>query len=644
MLGASTWRIAEITSSQVLVTPAPGEPGKIAFWKADAMSRPAELGQAVGRLVRDLSGLAPEAAEARLRDRSGFDQRAAQNLIAYIRDQGEATGAVPDDRTVVVERFRDEIGDWRVCILSPLGGRVHAPWALALEWRLRERFGLEVQSFWADDGLALRLPDADTMPAAEDLVFEPEEVEDLVSAQLPGSAVFAAHFRENAARALLLPRRRPGQRTPLWQQRQRSAGLLQVAGGHPDFPILLETYRECLRDVFDLDSLRSLMAAIRAREIRLVAVETERASPFAASLLFDYVGQFLYEGDAPLAERRAAALTLDRELLAELLGAEELRELLDPEAIGAVELELQALLPERYPRDLDEAHDVLVRLGDLTAAECEARGLQPDWLDQLSAERRAFAARIGRETRWIAAEDAGRYRDALGVSPPPGLPEAFLAAGDAPLDGLLRRWARTHIPFFAAEPVRRWRIGRPEVDAALSRLVAAGELLAGEFRPGQAGREYCHPEVLRQLRRRSLAALRKEAEPVPVEVLARFLPAWHGIGSGAPGIDRLLEVIFQLQGLALPASVIERDVIRARVGGYSPRLLDELVSMGEVVWTGRGALGPGDGRVALYLRADAERLIPEPAERPAGEPHARIREHLERRGRRRCGTWCGRAR
>jgi ATP-dependent Lhr-like helicase len=632
MLGASSWRIAEITTSQVLVTPAPGEPGKIAFWKADAMSRPAELGQAVGRLVRELNGQEPEAAEARLKERSGFDTLAAQNLIAYVRDQVEATGAVPDDRTVVVERFRDEIGDWRVCIMSPLGGRVHAPWALALEWKLRERFGLEAQTFWADDGLALRLPDAETMPAAQDLVFEPEEIEELVSAQLPGSAVFAAHFRENAARALLLPRRRPGQRTPLWQQRQRSAGLLQVAGGHADFPILLETYRECLRDVFDLDALRTLMTGIRSREIRLVSVETDRASPFAASLLFDYVGQFLYEGDAPLAERRAAALTLDRELLAELLGAEELRELLDPAAIAEVELELQGLLSDRFPRDADEAHDLLVRLGDLTPAECDARGLQTEWLQQLDSERRAFRARIGREPRWIAAEDAGRYRDALGVSPPPGLPDAFLASTEAPLESLLRRWARTHVPFFAEEPARRWRVTQSEVEAVLARQVAAGELLAGEFRPGHAGREYCHPEVLRQLRRRSLAALRREAEPVPVEVLARFLPTWHGIGSGAQGSDRLLEVIFQLQGLPLPASVIERDVLRARVAGYSPRLLDELVSMGEVVWAGRGALGPGDGRVALYLRGDAERLIPEPADQPEGELHDRIREHLERRG------------
>jgi ATP-dependent Lhr-like helicase len=346
-----------------------------------------------------------------------------------------------------------------------------------------------------------------------------------VSSQLPGSAVFAAHFRENAARALLLPRRRPGQRTPLWQQRQRSAGLLQVAGGHADFPILLETYRECLRDVFDLDALRTLMSGIRSREIRVVSVETDRASPFAASLLFDYVGQFLYEGDAPLAERRAAALTLDRELLAELLGAEELRELLDPAAIAEVELELQSLLPERFPRDADEGHDLLVRLGDLTQAECDARGLQTEWLLQLDSERRAFRVRIGRESRWIAAEDAGRYRDGLGVSPPPGLPDAFLAPTEAPLDSLLRRWARTHVPFFAEEPARRWRVTQSEVEAALARQVGAGELLAGEFRPGHAGREYCHPEVLRQLRRRSLAALRREAEPVPVEVLARFLPA-----------------------------------------------------------------------------------------------------------------------
>ena len=651
VLGASTWRIADITPNQVLVTPAPGEPGKIAFWKADALTRPVEVGRRLGRVTRELAAADPEAATTRLLENAGFDEGAAQNLLAYLADQAAATGAVPDDRTIVVERFRDEVGDWRVCILTPYGGRVHAPWALALQWKLAERFG-EIQSLYTDDGLALRFPDADEPVGLEDLLLDPEEVRDLVTAQLPGSAMFASHFRESAARALLLPKRRPGQRTPLWQMRQRSASLLQVAGQFPDFPILAETFRECLSDEFDLEALQELLARVRAREVRVVQADTDRASPFAGSLLFDYVGQFLYEGDAPLAERRAQALTLDRELLAELLGAEELRELLDPEAIQHTELELQGLLPERFPRDADEAHDLLVRLGDLTSEEAGARGVSSEWLEGLARSRRVVRARVGGEWRYFAAEDAARYRDALAVAIPPGLPLSLLEPVDRALESLLRRYARTHVPFVAVDPARRWKLAVAEVDAALHRLVARGELLSGEFHPaggrgelphgtgvgapaGPAGpvglsREFCHPDVLRTIRRRSLAALRRETEPVEPVVLARFLPLWHGVGAEARGLERLLEVVFSLQGVAIPASVIERDVLSARVGNYSPHQLDELISAGEVVWAGRGALGPGDGRVALYLRGDAPRLLAAPAEAPSGPVHQALRERLAR--------------
>ncbi|TMB46810.1 MAG: DEAD/DEAH box helicase [Chloroflexi bacterium] len=632
VLGASTWRIAEITPSQVLVTPAPGEPGKIAFWKADTPSRPVELGAALGKMVRELRGLQPKAAAQRLRERAGFDDLAIKNLLAYLEDQAAATGVVPDDRTVVVERFRDEVGDWRVCLHTPFGGRVHAPLALALEAHLHEKLGVDARALWTDDGIAMHLPEVESPPALDDLILDPDEIQSLVAAQLPGSALFAARFRENAARSLLLPRRRPGQRTPLWQQRMRSAGLLQVAGQYPDFPILAETWREVMSDHFDMAALTGLLRSIRSRDIRVVAVDTERASPFASSLLFSYVAEFMYEGDQPLAERRAQALTLDRDLLAELLGSEDLRELLDPEAIAYVELELQGLLPERFPRDMDESHDLLVRLGDLSEKEAADRGVAPEWLRALEKERRAVAMRLAGEARWIAAEDAGRYREALGASVPIGLPEAFLVAGPDPVDGLLRRYARTHVPFTTAEPAKRWGMPAHVVEAALRRLAARGDVVAGEFRRAAEGREYCHPEVLRMLRRRSLAALRREVESVPPEALARFLPAWHGVGARAGGMDRLLEVVFQLQGLALPATVIERDVIANRVAGYTPRLLDELVSMGEVVWVGRGSLGTSDGRVALYLRGDAPRLLPGPSTPPESELHGRLRSYLKARG------------
>ncbi|TMC49875.1 MAG: DEAD/DEAH box helicase [Chloroflexi bacterium] len=631
VLGASTWRIAEITASQVLVTPAPGEPGRIAFWHGDALGRPVEIGLSVGRLARELRGTG-DAGIARLRERSRFDGRAARNLLAYLDEEVAITGALPDDQSVVVERFRDQLGDWRVCVLSCYGARVHAPWALAVEARLRQRTGLEVQSIHGDEGFALRLPEADRPPDVEELLLDPDEVADLVTEQLSGSALFAARFRENAARALLLPRRRPGSRTPLWLQRQRAHDLLQVASRHPGFPILLETYRECLSDVFDMESLVALMRSLRARATRVVVADLERASPFASSLLFDYIAQYMYEGDAPLAERRAQALTLDRELLAELLGDEELRELLDPAVVSELELELQQLTARRRPTDVDAAGDVLRRLGDLSAEEAQARGIGQQWLEQLGQERRTASVRIAGELRWIAAEDAGRYRDALGVALPPGLPQAYLAAVVDPLDSLLLRWGRTHVPFTAAEPARRWGLTAAAVEARLAGLAAASSLLSGAFHPrGGGAREWCHPEVLRTLRRRSLAALRRQVEAVPVDTLVGFLPQWHGIGSTARGPDRLREVVAQLQGCAVPASLLEREVLAPRVAGYGPHLLDQLVSTGEVVWAGRGSLGAADGRVALYLRRDAAPLLPPPEARE-GDLHRRLREHLAARG------------
>ncbi len=631
VLGATTWRVADITQSQVLVEPAPGEPGKVAFWHGDGISRPAELGRAVGRVSRELRAMPREDALARLRERSGCDERAARNLLQYLDDQAAATGAVPDDRTIVVERFRDEVGDWRVCLLTPFGGRVLAPWALALQARLRERFGIEVQTLSTDDGVAIHLPDADRPLDPADLLIEPEEIEDLVAAQLPGSALFAGRFRENAARALLLPRRRPGQRTPLWQQRQRSSNLLQVAGRYSDFPILAETYRECLADVFDIPALKEVLEGIRTRGIRVVAVDTDRASPFSGSLLFEYVGQFLYDGDAPLAERRAQALLLDRELLADLLGSEDLRELLSPDVIAALELELQGLLRERWPRDADEGHDLLARLGDLSSDELAARGVDGAWVDELRAARRVIPIRLPVGERWIVAEDASRYRDALGVALPPGLPEAFLEPGPDPLRQLIRRYARTHVPFSAQDLAARWGVGARTAAGWLDALQRDGILVGGEFGTGGA-REYCHPEVLQTLRRRSLAALRREAEAVPQEALARFLPDWQGVGSSDRSPDRALGVVRYLQGLALPASVLERDVLAERMDGYSPAVLDHLLGSGEVVWIGRGSLGPGDGRVALYLRDDVERLLPEPGDPAAGWLQAQVRDHLRARG------------
>ncbi len=619
LLGATTWRIEEITRDRVVVTPAPGQPGKMPFWHGDHLGRPAELGRAIGAFLREVGGWT----DPQLAERCSLDPLALVNLRAYLEEERQATGgALPTDRQIVVERFRDDLGDWRICVLSPLGGRVHAPWALAIEARARDRLDIEVQTMWSDEGIVVRLPEADESPPVDSVLLEPEEIEALVVGELANSALFAARFRENAARALLLPRRRPGSRTPLWQQRQRAADLLAVASKHGDFPILLETYRECLRDVFDLPALTELMTAIRARTIRVVSVDTAAPSPFAQSLAFQYVANFLYEGDAPLAERRAQALTLDREMLAELLGAEELRELIHPEALEALEANLQAIDDRWWARDTDEAHDLLRRLGDLSRDELRAR-TTGDFADALVADRRAVEVRIAGEGRLIAAEDAGRYRDALGVQTPPGLPEVFLAPVDDPLGSLLGRFARTHGPFHSEEPALRFGLPAGVVEALLAARADAGLLLRGEFRPGGSGREWCDPEVLRQLRQRSLAALRKEVEPVDAGALAGFLPAWQGVGSEARGLDRLFEVVRQLQGVAIPASVLERDVLPARVADYSPRLLDELAAAGEVVWVGAGPLGRDDGKVMLFLRGQAPAVRPGPRRRPPRRGRAR---------------------
>jgi ATP-dependent Lhr-like helicase len=641
LLGASSWRIDEIRPDRVLVTPAPGQPGKMPFWHGDNIGRPVELGRAIGAFTREMEGMTPAAAEARLRDDHALDERAARNLLAYLAEQREATGSLPSDRAVVIERFRDELGDWRVCLLSPFGGRVHAPWAMAIEARLAEQ-GQLVQTIWTDDGIALRLPEA-TEPPPEDLfLVDPDEIERLVTDALGGTALFASRFRENAARALLLPRRRPGQRTPLWMQRQRSSDLLAVASRYGSFPIILETYREILRDVFDLPAVTEVLRGLQSRQIRVVSVETQSASPFASGLLFNWVIAYMYEGDAPLAERRAQALALDRELLAELLGEEELRELLDPEAIADLELELQGLVGGRRVRTVDGVHDLLRRVGDLRSEEVAARCDLADpvaALTALEADRRIIQLRLAGESRWIGIEDVARYRDALGASPPPGVAETWLAAasdGQPPLDGLLLRWARTHAPFVAAAPAGRWGTAADRIGERLRALVESGSLVEGSFRPGDAEHEFADPEVMRSLRRRSLARLRREVEPVPVEALARFLPGWHGIGNRASGTSRLLQAITQLEGYPIPASILERDVLAARVAGYAPRLLDELGAAGEVVWIGRGPIGRDDGRLALFRRERAELLASagafEPGDRPAGTLHDAIRQQLERRG------------
>jgi ATP-dependent Lhr-like helicase len=645
-LGTTSWRIEDITRDRVLVSPAPGVPGRLPFWKGDQLGRPLELGRAQGAWLREVGALAEEPARRRL-TAAGLDTWAADNVLAYLAEQRQACGHVPDDRTIVVERFRDELGDWRVVVHSPFGAQVHAPWALALGARLQEKYGLDAQAMHADDGIVLRLPDADLMgldlldvaplhPGAEfdpeqspvgaaDVVFDKGEIEQLVTDQVGGSALFASRFRECAARALLLPRRSPGKRTPLWQQRQRASQLLAVASEYGSFPIVLEAVRECLQDVFDVPGLVELMGDIEARRVRLVEVTTSEPSPFARSLLFGYVAQFLYEGDSPLAERRAAALSLDSRLLAELLGQAELRELLDAEVMAELDRELQWLAEDRRVRDAEGVADLLRMLGPLTAAELSARGAEAGWAEELESARRAIRVRIAGAEHWAAVEDAGRLRDALGTALPVGVPVAFTEPVRDPLGDLVARYARTHGPFTSAEAAARFGLGAAVADGVLHRLAAAGRVVQGEFRPGGAGQEWCDAAVLRRLRRRSLAALRQELEPVPPATLGVFLPQWQHVGTHSlRGRDGLARAVEQLQGAAVPASALEKLVLPSRVAGYTPAMLDELTASGEILWAGAGALPGKDGWVSLYLADSAPLLLPPPQPLEPGPLHEAV--------------------
>ena len=626
VLGASSWRIEDITPDRVLVLPAPGQPGKLPFWHGDTPGRPAELGKAIGAKVRELAALPEEKAAASLRA-GGLDELAARNLVRYLAEQRQATGHVPDDRTLVLERFRDELGDWRVVLHSPYGDRVHAPWALAISARLRERYGgMDVQALHTDDGIIIRVPDSDEPPPAGIALLDPDEIGQIITAEVGGSALFASRFRECAARALLLPRRQPGGRTPLWQQRQRSAQLLEIASQFPGFPITLETVRECLQDVFDVPALTEVLRDLAARRIQLVEVETAAPSPFGRSLLFRYVGAFMYEGDAPLAERRAQALALDPSLLAELLGTEALRELLDPAVVTETEADLQHLSAGRRARDAEAVADLLRTSGPLTGEEVAARCAAPEsageWLASLASARRIIEVRVAGQPMWATIEDAGRLRDALGVALPVGIPEAFTEPLPDPLGDLVARWARH------ARAVHRRRGGDPL--RARDRGGGDDAAAARRGRAGRGGRVPHHPARHPVVRQRGPADVAPahpraaaqgggagpggRARPVParlardrgVERAGYDRRAWtrrrRGSGSGSGGgggwrrradAGSVLEAIERLAGAPVPAAALETLVLPGRVPGYSPALLDELTSAGEVVWAGPARSAPG---------------------------------------------------
>jgi ATP-dependent helicase Lhr and Lhr-like helicase len=637
-LGATSWRITEITHDRVLVIPAPGQPARLPFWRGDDTGRPAELGAALGAFTGELAALRRDAFDKRCAG-LGFDAYATENLWGLLDEQRTTAGVVPTDTTLLIERFRDELGDWRVILHSPYGLRVHGPLALAVGRRLRERYGIDEKPTASDDGIVVRIPDAveETAPGAELFVFDPDEIDPTVTAEVGGSALFASRFRECAARALLLPRRHPGRRSPLWHQRQRAAQLLEVARKYPDFPVVLETIRECLQDVYDVPALTDLMAGIAQRRVRIVETETAKPSPFAASMLFGYVGAFMYEGDTPLAERRAAALSLDSTLLAELLGRVELRELLDPDVIAATGRQLQHLSDDKSARDAEGVADLLRLLGPLTEEEVAARAAVADvggWLEGLRAARRALTVSFAGRTWWVAIEDIGRLRDGVGAPVPLGVPAAFTEAVADPLGELLGRYARTNTPFTTAGAAARFGLGLRVTADALGRLAADGRLVRGDFvapelAPGGAGGEqWCDADVLRVLRRRSLAALRAQVEPVSTAAYGRFLPAWHRISSGPPGVDGLMSVIDQLAGVRMPASAIEPLVLAPRVRDYSPAMLDELLATGEVTWSGAGSISGSDGWIALHPSDSAPLTLAGPAEIDFTDAHRAILDTL----------------
>jgi ATP-dependent Lhr-like helicase len=632
-LGATSWRIIEITHDRVLVIPAPGQPARLPFWRGDDAGRPAELGAAIGKFTGELAALSRGDFDTRCAA-IGFDDFATDNLWRLLESQREATNIVPSDTTLLVERFRDELGDWRVVLHSPYGLKVHGPLALAVSRRLLERYGIDEKPTASDDGIVVRLPDtADAPPGVELFVFDADEIEPLVTAEVGGSALFASRFRECAARALLLPRRHPGRRSPLWHQRQRAAQLLDVARKYTDFPIVLETVRECLQDVYDVPTLVDLMVRIAQRRVRLLEVETPTPSPFAASLMFGYVGAFMYEGDSPLAERRAAALSLDTALLAELLGRVELRELLEPDVVAATERQLQHLTEDRRARDAEGVTDLLRLLGPLTEAEIAARSTISDvgaWLDGLQSDRRALPVSYAGCTWWVAVEDIGRLRDAVGVAVPMGVPADFTEPVADPLGELLRRYARTRGPFSTAAAAARFGLGLRVAADVLGRMALDTNLVRGEFIDSTDGSDqWCDAEVLRILRRRSLAALRAQVEPVSTAAYARFLPDWQQVGSASPaGVDGLLSVIEQLAGAAVPASAVEPLILTPRVRDYSPAMLDELLAAGEVIWSGAGAISGSDGWVVFHHADTAPLTLPAPTALELSDAHRTILDVL----------------
>ena len=636
ILGASSWKVLDITHDKVIVVPAPGEPGRMPFWRGDRLGRPFDFGVEIGALLRQLSVWTYQEAFAALTGRNyALSAEAANILYQYIQDQLEVAQSVPTDRNIIIERFVDEIGDWRICILGVFGTPVFAPWATVVTSRLRHTYGDEVDVSWSDDGIIFRIPEGQNPPSAEDFIPSIEDLDEVLVAELPKTSLFAAYFRENSARALLLPRKMPGKRRALWAQRRKSADLLSASSKYSDFPMLLETFRTCFQEVFDLDSLRHVLQCVQRREISIDLIDLDKPSPFASTVLYDYIGNFVYSQDTPLAERKAQVLSIDYAALTALLGEGELRSLFEPDLIEELMVELQSLRPEDKFTDSDDILDLLRRLGERTHSELLARVISEQqllgWLDELLKRRRILEIMVANEKMYIAIEDAALYRDSLGVALPPGLPEAFLEAAKEPMENLFARYAKYRTPFTAKQLASRYGLGIASAEKGLSNLVGRSELLEGAFLPGGTEKEYCARIVYKRLKQKALSRLRRSIEPVEPQAYARFLLDWQAISTPRRGSEALLDTLEQLQGCPLHVSELETMILPSRVHDYGRTMLDELFFSGQIIWRGVEPVGEHDGRVAFYFR-DIYAEFADPVKQTWDGVHAKIVEALTKKG------------
>lgn len=622
ILGTSTWRIAEIDRDRVIVEPAPGAAARLPFWHGESTGRAYDEALRRGALVRCLAGSSQETVETRLIV-DGLDAFARENLKGLLAHQRQATGVVPDDRTVIIEVCADEEGDDRIVIHASFGKRVCEPWALAITARVRERFGFDPQAMAADTGIVVRFPQAESgdLPDLAAFLFDPDEAERIVAAEVGATALFAARFRECASRALLVASRQPGKRAPLWQQRVKGGQLLEAARREGDFPLLAEAARECLHDVYDMGALRQVMEDIDTGAVRVSAVRTQTPSPFAAPLLFGYVADHLYEGDLPHAERRHALLSVDADLLGELLGSDKAAEVLDQAVVDAVQAELQGTAAGYRARGVEGVCELLRRVGPLStsnvacrtdgpldameddeAAACaddeQARAL----LDELEAGHRAFRTQIAGAPVWAVAEDAARLRAVLGAPCPDWARiEGDAGSAETLLDGVIARILRTNALCTAESIAQELGLGTALVEESLRRLAGQGRAVQMAYPADAPIPSWTDPVVMRRLRARSLAAARQAIAPVDQATYLRYLFDLQGIGDaeGVDGIDRLAEIIAQFEGVFLPAQLWEASVFPTRMAGYDPVLLDDLLACGDVVWQG-GTDGKGNHVIAFY--------------------------------------------